>query len=268
IEDRRAPQESLAIPPAVKRPAQFARYQKLIKVRAVFIGLSWIVILFPLCMGIVSAIKAAPTWYQHPLAWASLPFALYKDYYWLILFILAVVSAVGAIVTRKRAVRVLLLRPFRMVEMTAPLKRVVVKHLAPEAHTYTLSDRNYKPSIVLKVIEGFGELLKHMVVLVIRPSFRVGVVKNELTFFEMAKRLSGSVRPASYRIYGGGQAFNIKSTEPWWKTCIDLLMPSCDIIVTDVSRVGEGSAWEIPQLGARNLLKKCIFIVEESFAKD
>src|SRR5262249_25030999 len=64
------------------------------------------------------------------------------------------------------------------------------------------------------------------------------------------------------------QAFNIKSTDPWWKTCIDLLMHSCDIIVTDVSRVGEGSAWEIHQLAARNLLKKCIFIVEESFAKD
>ena len=70
----------------------------------------------------------------------------------------------------------------------------------------------------------------------------------------------------SYRsLLTGGQAFNIRTSDLWWKRCIDLLAHSADVIVMDVSKVGTGSTWEIELLGQRNLLDRTIFIVQNKY---
>jgi hypothetical protein len=68
-------------------------------------------------------------------------------------------------------------------------------------------------------------------------------------------------------LFNGGQAFNIRTTDPWWKICIQMLMESCDIIVVDVSRVKAGTDWELNEVRARMLQSKCLFIVSEDMAQ-
>lgn len=47
----------------------------------------------------------------------------------------------------------------------------------------------------------------------------------------------------------------------WWKETILMLMRSCQVIVVDLSKVKEGTAWELNQIAALGLLPKCLFIV-------
>ena len=44
-------------------------------------------------------------------------------------------------------------------------------------------------------------------------------------------------------------------------------MHTCDLIIMDLSRVKAGSVWEITQLARRGLLPRCLFIVQEDYAK-
>ena len=62
--------------------------------------------------------------------------------------------------------------------------------------------------------------------------------------------------------------FNIRTSDEWWRDCIDLLMESAQLIVMDVSRVSEGSSWEITRLAARNLLHKCVFVAQDGFEEE
>ncbi len=93
-------------------------------------------------------------------------------------------------------------------------------------------------------------------------------MKNERSFFILAyflvTRWKGSLRS----LISGGQAFNIRTTDAWWKRCIDLLMNSCDVVVMDISRVSTGSAWEMDQLNLRNLARQTIFIAQEEYADE
>jgi hypothetical protein len=66
----------------------------------------------------------------------------------------------------------------------------------------------------------------------------------------------------------GSQAFNIRSSDDWWQMCIHMLMHSCEVILVDLSKVKEGTGWELNQLRAKNLLSKCVFIIGEEHIAD
>ena len=134
-------------------------------------------------------------------------------------------------------------------QMTEVLKKVVQNRLGNVGLVYTLSDKNYKPNIFL---EALGKIAGNVLILFgpfIRPSFQIVNVKNERSFFILAyflvTRWKGSLRS----LISGGQAFNIRTTDAWWKRCIDLLMNSCDVVVMDTARLSTGSkAWEMDRL--------------------
>lgn len=172
------------------------------------------------------------------------------------------ISLIAGILGRKRAARVLLLRPFGQPQMTAALKKVVRKHLGRLGHTYTLSDRNYRPNYVLDALNRLFDWLMYAVGPLLRPSLRIARVKNERAFFVLNDFLLRTARPSWLGLLCGDQAFNIRTTDAWWKRCIDVLIWSSDIIVMDVSRVSAGSAWEVEQLAKRGLLARCIFIAQ------
>ena len=92
---------------------------------------------------------------------------------------------------------------------------------------------------------------------------RIATVKNENAYFKLALKMTNRWTSSFRSFMFGGQAFNIRCTNPWWQSTIDLLMNSSDIIVMDVSRVGAGSAWEIDRIEARGVLPKCLFIVQK-----
>jgi hypothetical protein len=178
-----------------------------------------------------------------------------------------VLACIAGFVVRRGMVRLLLLRPFGEAQMTAALKRVVRDRLAPLGYVYTLSDRNYRPSTTMSLMAFFGQV-RHVLAPILRPSLRLATVSDESSFRDLLVALSPGFEISAKSAYAGGQAFNIRSTDNWWKRCIDVMIHSTEIIVMDVSRVSTGSTWEIVQMRRRALLDKCVFIVQEQYQQD
>ena len=148
---------------------------------------------------------------------------------------------------RNRAVRILLLRPFGERRMTRALKRFVPRHLGDSSYVFTLSDRNYRPSILLTVlvhipIQGLDAFFTLVLGPLLRNSTRIASVRNERKFRKLQKVLLRKFRPSAWSFIHGSQAFNIRSTDAWWQMCIHMLMHSCEVILVDLSKVKEGTA--------------------------
>lgn len=172
----------------------------------------------------------------------------------------------AALLHRKRALRILLLRPFGEKRMTRPLKNFVTRTLGPFGYVFTLSDRSYRPNIfvtvlVLLPIQGVEMIAMLIIGPLIRNSLRIASVKSDRTFRSLERFLLRKFRPSYWSFLSGRQAFNIRSTDTWWQLCIDMLMLSCDAIVVDLSKVKAGTAWELRQLHVRNVMDRCIFVI-------
>jgi hypothetical protein len=173
--------------------------------------------------------------------------------------------------TRRRSLQILLLRPFGEGEISAVIARFVRNHLGLQATVITLEDRYYKP----KVIGGsFGMPLDsftlgtplHVVYQLFKRSpSRLVTVRSERSYLQLALLLA---RAAGSRTFLTGSAFSILSTNAWWQRVVDLLIDRSDFIVMDVSRIREGSGWEIDRLEERGLLGKCIFVVQSGYEGD
>jgi hypothetical protein len=87
-------------------------------------------------------------------------------------------------------------------------------------------------------------------------------VSNEDEFLRLGKRLMRKLRPSAAVVATGGQALNIRTSDDWWQHCIRLMMHTCEVIVVDLSKVKEGTAWELKRLASLNLLGKCLFVVQ------
>jgi hypothetical protein len=229
------------LPPAVRRNIEPARYQRWMRNRHIMQStIRWTAIVgLVTVVGLLVAITLVP-----------------------------LMTLVGGIAGRKRTARVLLLRPFGQAQMTRALKRVVRKHLGLLGHTYTLSDQNYRPNYVLAALNRIFDWVLCIVGPFLRPSFRVTSVKDERTFFILDSFLLRTVTPSFLGLLCSDQAFNIRTTDTWWKRCIDVLMWSSDVIVMDITSVSTGSAWEINELSRRRLLGKCVFIAQEGHTAD
>lgn len=159
--------------------------------------------------------------------------------------------------------KAVLLRPFGERKMTKALKRVVGRHLGRVAFVYTLSDKHYRPNPLLGLVTMVWGLSEYVLGPIFRPSIRyVNVRSAELVGWlreTMTRRWSPSWRTA----LSAHQALNIRSTDEHWKDVIDVLLETTDFAVMDISKVGEGSAWEIERLFALDLAHRCIFIVQQ-----
>lgn len=182
------------------------------------------------------------------------------------LFFLAILLAsVVVYCTRAHSLRILLLRPFGQRRLSAGLRSVVIREFGFYGNVFTLSDRNYRPSLIL---DGIGRLVDLSFIAigpVFRRSPRGGRVKSERTFLNLARMLHKCFSPNFRSFVVGDQACNIKSHNQWWKLCIDLMINSSELIVMDVSHVGAGSEWEIAHLDRRGFVYDCIFIAQNGY---
>jgi hypothetical protein len=173
---------------------------------------------------------------------------------------------VSGLLFKPFALRILLLRPFGERRMTASLKRFVRKNLGTLGYVYTLSDRSYRPAnpILIYTLMAFSEVFVLMLNVALLTSFRIATVRNGGSFRKLETFLARKRYTASALAFqSGGQAFNVRSTDPWWKICILMLMSSCEVIVVDLSRVKAGTTWELDHLYAAGIESKCLFIVSE-----
>jgi hypothetical protein len=168
---------------------------------------------------------------------------------------------------RKRALRILLLRPFGEKEMTQALRKFVCENIGRVGYVFTLSDKHFKPSPLLTLLAAIGDIAGLLAMYVLGPllrnSRRIATVKSERSFVRLEKKLLRQLRPAAMAFFSGEQAFNIRSTDDWWQACIEMFMHSCDFVVVDVSKIKTGTAWELNELHGRSMLKKCVFVALE-----
>jgi hypothetical protein len=246
------PPERATLPAPYRHSVGAKLYGKLIRRRRVLQAVNVMIALFI----VIVALLASFTTVGGFSAWMIVAYAT---------ILLTLLTIIGAMFCQLRAGRVLLLRPFGEARMTAALKGVVTKHLGPAAYVYTLSDRNYKPNLLLALLERIIDSVAVVLGPLLRPSYRITSVKDERTFFILAAFVTKKLKPSVLSLQSGNQGFNIRSTDSWWKRCIDLLMRSCDVIVMDLSRVSKGSAWEIAQLADRGLLAKSILIAQKGY---
>jgi hypothetical protein len=180
-----------------------------------------------------------------------------------VLLFFCVVFACGALF-KTVALRALLLRPFGQGKMTQVLRRLVPKSIGKIGHIYTLSDRNYRPNLFLELM-GF---VSGFVVALLSPFFlnsiRVGKVHSARSFHRLELFMIKQLRLSLLSFQNGGQAFNVRCSDAWWKICVLMLMHSCEVIVIDLSMVKQGTAWELNALRDTGILSKCLFIVGEN----
>jgi hypothetical protein len=256
----RRPPAQITVPPAVKLAIDPKRYFKIVRTRkrlfrAFRFGTQ--VVLGALIFAALASVLGIA------IVGAALAFLA------LLLFcILLLLFALASILGRNRAVRILLLRPFGERKMTKPLKRVILGEVGSLGVVFTLADRNYKPNPLLSFVSVFTWIPRVFLSPLLRESMSFASVRNESGFTTVAFRMFSRWWLSRRSFLNGGQAFTIRSTNAWWQTVIDLLMHSCDLTVMDVSRVSEGSTWEIHHLESDTLVRKCIFIVQEEHQQD
>ena len=268
----------LTVPPALDARISVRRYQFWMRMKALTFRLFriviWILLVILVVMNIIEAIfgrtaeRSLDKLTAHFKSREIAQFYLVMDQYaiYALLAALVLIPVVSAILLRKRAIRVLLLRPFGEKRMTTALRRVVVRNLGLYGHVYTLSDRNYRPNMIVAALmlipfDAIRLLVMYLLSPLLRNSLRIATVASERQYSTLQRFLLRLYRPSHFSFLGGGQAFNIRTSDEWWQLCITMLMHSCEIIVIDLSKVKEGTAWELAQIKARGLQDKCIHII-------
>ncbi len=179
--------------------------------------------------------------------------------------VLSILTPVAVYYTRIHYLRILLLRPFGQRRLSIGLRRVIVRQFGIFGNVFTLSDRNYRPNLILDGIMWLVNVSFLVLGPVFRPSPRGAWIKNERTFLKFARSLHKRGWQNFRSFIVGDQACNIKTHNEWWRLCIDLMMNSSELIIMDVSHVGAGSEWEIVHLDRRGFLRDCIFMAQEGY---
>ncbi len=251
------PASQLTVPPTAERPVSVNKYSRLIVMRRA----GWILFQIVSLAGLIMFAGVVIGGNIDPALGVSGVAAM-------IGLLLLLIASSMVFVVQDRARRILLLRPFGEKKMTSTLRRFVRKNVGPTGHAFTLSDRNYKPSFVdslaFRILSGgFETLVQFAVGSVFANSHRIAAVKNDKSFFRLARALTQKFTLSYWSFITSGQAFNIRTTDPYWQLCIQLLMHSCDVVIVDLSRVKAGTAWEINELHKRDLRARCMFVVSE-----
>jgi hypothetical protein len=170
-------------------------------------------------------------------------------------------ALLGGVVLQRFSRRVLLLRPFGERRMTRSLKQAVARTIGHRALVITLADRNYRPSWILFAIAAiFGGIVNWLFNPLLHISPRACSVRSERSYRKLQRFLLRRLKPSFLALLAGGQAFNVRSKDQWWKPTILTLMHSADCIVIDLSRVKAGTDWELAQIKARGLGSKVVYI--------
>jgi len=282
IERWTPPAEEFVVPPVFARMPTRTGYARLVRVKKAWLtGLRLNLALIVLLLACNLAFSTA---YDIPKDLSDAPWLAQVEFFgsetlasihsWTSRLVIAsavgllAIPILGGIIFRKRALRILLLRPFGDKRMTQPLKRFTTRTIGSLGYVYTLSDRGYRPNPLFTLlmwvpIQGFDLLVLVVMSPIIRNSFRITTVKSAHTFRHLQRFLLRRFRPSYISLLSAGQAFNIRSTDEWWQLCVRVLMQSSDLIVVDLSKVKSGTAWELDQLKSTGLVAKSVFVIAD-----
>jgi hypothetical protein len=149
--------------------------------------------------------------------------------------------------------RIVVFRRFHTRLENSALRRIVPKHLGPYGHVFTLSDTRIHRSVFVRVPLLLGQLNF--------LNFRLRRVHDERGIAELGEALERRWRLNVNWILSPRKIFPIETSDEYWQQCVGLLLEKADLIVMEVSNFSDAMAWEIAELGRRDLLKKTILLM-------
>ena len=165
--------------------------------------------------------------------------------------------------------RILLLRGFGNRRISLRIRRFLGKNLKLYGHVFTLSDKYWKDSLVYRLMEWAPTTLGGVIALIFYPVFKrykkPMYIRKVRDFNLLKGRLQNRLLLNQFWLLSFIDKTNkIKSTDTWWRLCVDLLMAACQVILIDLSLVKEGTKWELGRIHGTRLEEKCIMMVNDA----
>jgi hypothetical protein len=181
-----------------------------------------------------------------------------------------------------RPLRYTLIRPFNADEFSKPLKRFLVRNIGLRCHGYTLSDRRFKPNLVLTICQRFlwegawmtgGALAGYALIVSViftwsKQSVRIKTIMAPSGFTYLSKEFVRTRFRSFQHFVCGGQCFNIRTVTAAWKYAMQALMYEADFMIVDLSYVKAGSHWEIELLQTKQRTTDCIAVCQQGYEDD
>lgn len=175
---------------------------------------------------------------------------------------------------RRKPARVLLLSKFNTRALTKPLERMLAGELRPYGHVISLSDQHLRRDTfgwlqpALLSLSNPLAAIWFVIGLPIRFLFRLfdrsgmgpAVVLNAQDYRNLARRLRDRIGLNLQVALVSKEAFLVRTSDPWWRTVVRLMLESSDAIVVDLSKIGEGTAWELDVIREEHALERCVFV--------
>ena len=175
---------------------------------------------------------------------------------------------------RRRPARIALLRKFNERALSAPLERAIAHELRPFGHVATLSDRHIKGDAwgwLSTALLSFANPIAAAWFVIGAPvrlvwrmfdRSRMGpaVVLNARDYRHLARRLRDRIGLNLQVAFAPCEALPVRTSDAWWRAVVRLLLDSSDAVVVDLSRVGEGTAWELDLIRDEQAGARCVFI--------
>jgi len=143
---------------------------------------------------------------------------------------------------RRHPVRVMLIRKRDEHHLSAPLDKALRTGLADYGHILEFSDRQLPATPLNQLTSGHGDVL------------------NARDYRNLALRLSNRVALNLSTALSGKRALSVRCTQAWWRTTGHLLGDSSDILLADLSQVGQGVPWELDLVEEMGAQRRCVFI--------
>jgi hypothetical protein len=177
-----------------------------------------------------------------------------------ILFVIPVVFALPFVLPFARRWRdpasFLILRPFNREQITKDLSRFLRDEFATFGHCYTLSDRQVRVPLHIRipVVQGQLSFL----------NFRLHKIRRPRHIEDLVKAMRKRVRRNLNWCFSRTKLFPVTCCDPGWRACVGRLAEEVDVVVADLSSITENIVWELEFLRDAGAIAKTVFVVEEA----
>jgi len=166
--------------------------------------------------------------------------------------VLLPITAIAALFWQ-RPTRILILRPFNRVEISAMLKRLIRESVGLLGHVYTLSDSGIRQKWYIR----WPVLLPQTWIL----HFRLKKILKESDIDKLGSR----VRRSWYRNINWFSSFSkifpISCSDSLWQACVQKLLELSDVVLVELTGATTNIMWEIEEIRRMNLINHVVFIV-------
>lgn len=134
--------------------------------------------------------------------------------------------------------RIIAFRRFHIAE-NRKLSRLLTRYLAPYGHVFTLADERIHISWTVRIPLFLGQLsFIH---------FRPRIVRDAGRLKVLGRLLGQRVRLNVNWLVSYRKLFAIRSSDEYWRACVELLLERADLALIDISEPSEALQWEVSQ---------------------